>query len=290
MHNPRWLSTLAVMGALLPSLAHAADPPALPAGDVGMQVAIDGLVLPGTELEPVPVSDEIPVIIRIDDVAPHGTDLRYDLVCSGLEPGRFDLREFLRRKDGSTTDDLPELVFQVNSLLPAGQIEPHGLEASRLPWLGGYRSLMIMGALLWSALLIWLVWPRKPKPVVEMHADKPPESLADRLRPLVTDAMSGQLPPAKLAELERALVQYWKRRLQIDEPSPARSIARLRVHPDAGPLIGQLETWLHRPAGNEQVDINELLEPYRDVSASDLTAPADEEHPSPSTALVGDAT
>jgi hypothetical protein len=82
--------------------------------------------------------------------------------------------------------------------------------------------------------------------------------------------MAGRLPPAKLAELERALVQYWRRRLNLDDLSPVASIAELRRHPEANPLIRQLETWLHRPGGEQTVDINELLEPYRNVSPDDL--------------------
>jgi hypothetical protein len=257
------------LAALLSAVGDVTTVPELPHGDVGMQVQIDDLVLPGTELEPVAVVDATPVIIRIDAVSPHGSALRYDLVCSGLEPGEFDLRQYLRRKDGSTTEDLPKLTFMVNTLLPPGQIQPHRLDASRLPWLGNYRALLVLGGFAWIAALFWLLKPQRK--IAEVSpADAPPASLADRLRPLVTEAMAGRLPPVKLAELERALVQYWRRRLKIEDLSPAESIATLREHPEASPLIRQLELWLHRPGGNETVDLNELLEPYRHVAPEDL--------------------
>ena len=35
--------------------------------------------------------------------------------------------------------------------------------------------------------------------------------------------------------------------------------------PDAGPLLGQLETWLHQPGSHDPVDVAELLRPYRDL-------------------------
>ena len=74
------VQALIVWTVLTPAVGEGAEKQRLPAGDVGMQVSIDGLVLPGPELEPATVTDETPVIIRIDSVAPHGTDLRYDLV------------------------------------------------------------------------------------------------------------------------------------------------------------------------------------------------------------------
>ena len=253
----------------------AGDAPALPASTVGMPVEIKQLVLPGSELEAAPISDKSLVVIRVDQVFPHGTARRYDLVCYALEPGEYDLREFLRRKDGSATDDLPSLKFQVASLLPAGQIEPHALSFASLPWLGGYRLLMIVGGAIWIAGLAWLVIPRRKKGARgEERNEAPALSLADRLQPLVTEAMAGRLPPAKLAELERALVSYWRRRLGLDDLAPAEAIARLRAHPGASPLVTQLEAWLHRPAGHEAVDVGKLLEPYRNIAPHELDVAA----------------
>ena len=74
--------------------------PEIPRSTVGMPVQISDLVLPGPELEPVPITDETPVVVRIDAVYAHGTGFRYDLVCYTLEPGEFDVSDYLRRKDG----------------------------------------------------------------------------------------------------------------------------------------------------------------------------------------------
>src|SRR5262249_14712758 len=76
----------------------AADAPISATSTVGMPVRIEQVVLPGSELEPVAVTDKTLVVIRIDAVYPHGTALRYDLVCYGLEPGEYDLRKYLQRK------------------------------------------------------------------------------------------------------------------------------------------------------------------------------------------------
>src|SRR5262245_15500428 len=270
----RWANVIALVVcsviALLPHVSDAADTPVLPSSSVGMPVAIEQLVLPGSELEAAPITDKSKIVIRIDEVYPHGSAFRYDLVCYGLEPGESDLREFLRRKDGTATDDLPALTFKVSSLLPPGQIEPHGLSFALLPWLGGYRLLLVAGGLLWGAGLVWLLYPRRKKAAADGAAVTPPLSLADRLRPLVVEAMAGRLPPAKLAELERALVSYWRRKLGLEDLPPVEALATLRAHPEASPLVTQLEAWLHRPAGQQTVDVGLLLEPYRNIAPDEL--------------------
>src|SRR5262245_59048969 len=256
--------------ALLPHVSEAADTPVLPSSSVGMPVAIEQLVLPGSELEVAPITDKSKIVIRIDKVYAHGSAFRYDLICYGLEPGEYDLREFLRRKDGTATENLPALTFRVNTLLPQGQIEPHGLSFAALPWLGGYRLLLVAGGILWGAGLVWLLYPRRKQAAVDAAAAAPALSLADRLRPLVVDAMAGRLPPAKLAELERALASYWRRKLGLEDLAPVEALVTLRAHPQAGPLVTQLEAWLHQPAGQQTVDVGQLLEPYRNIAPEEL--------------------
>src|SRR5438876_7853227 len=76
----------------------------LRATTVGMPARIEQLVLPGSELEVKPLEDRRqPVVLRIVTSYPHGTAFRYDLVYYSLEPGEFDLRDYLRRKDGSSS-------------------------------------------------------------------------------------------------------------------------------------------------------------------------------------------
>lgn len=263
--------TAALIGTIALTSTLYAQVPKLAPSSVGVPVAVDQLVLPGSEVEPIPVTDKTPVIVRIDRVFPHGSAFRYDLVYYGLEPGEYNLSQFLKRKDGSSATDLPVVPIQVTSVLPPGQIEPSSLTFGTLPWLGGYRGLMIIVSVLWIAGLIWLLWPKRKRAAARQIESGPAAvSLADRLRPLVSDAMAGRLPPERLAELERALVVCWRRRLGLTEAAPAEALAKLRQHPEASPLMTQLEIWLHRPPGGETVDINTLLKPYQNIAADEL--------------------
>lgn len=234
---------------------------------VGMSARIDQLRLPGTELEVVPIKEEHPpLVLRIAGAFPHGSEYRYDLVYYGLEPGRHDLGRFLRRKDGGSTADLPAIEVEITPVLPPGQVLPNALEPRGTPPLGGYRALLIVAGVLWLAgLLAILFWGRSRRRR-QGSAAQAPRTLADRLRPLVEKAIAGKLERGRAAELERTLLAYWRRRLQLDDLRAADAIVALREHGEAGRLLEQLDRWLHRPGNDSSdVDIAALLAPYRDL-------------------------
>jgi hypothetical protein len=230
---------------------------------IGIPVRWEQIVLPGSELEVVPGDRKDAVVLRIVASYPHGTSFRYDLEVYGLDPGTFDLRKYLRRKDGSSTANLPNLPVTFEARLPQGQFAPNDLPTVQSPWLGGYRLALWLGGGVWIAGLgAILFWGRRRKAAAATAAAKP-LTLADRLRPLVQKARTGELTLAQRAELERMLLAYWRTRLHLGELRPTEVFAQLRQHPDAGPLLTALESWLHRPGSAKDIDVAQLLEPYQ---------------------------
>jgi hypothetical protein len=252
----------------LPALAALADEPRT--STVGMPARIEQLLLPGTELEARPLIDrKSPIVLRIEASFRHGDSYRYDLVYYGLDPGDYDLRDYLRRKDGSQASELPPIPVTIKSVLPPGQVEPTKLGLGLLPRLGGYWLALAGGGVLWIAglLAILLVGRRRRRTAAE---ESRPRTLAERLRPLVEEAAAGRLPHERLAELERLLLAWWRKRLRLEEERPAAAIAALRQHPEAGGLLSQLEAWLHQPASHAAVDVAALLKPYQNLPADAL--------------------
>lgn len=242
---------------------------------VGMPVRLNGVVVRGSELEVKPPEDRrVPMVLRIVAVYRHGDGHRYDFVYYGLEPGTFDLKDYLRRKDGSSTADVRSLPVTIKSVLPPGQIEPHPLQPKRAPWLGGYTLLAGLGIVLWVVGLLAILLLRRRKQG-DLHADAVHRmTLAERLRPMVEAAVAGRLTKAERAELERTLLAFWRQRLHLESQKPAEAIARLRRHPDAGPLLEQMEVWLHRPGTADQVDVAALLRPYQELPPEALETTA----------------
>jgi hypothetical protein len=252
-----------LVAALCPALR------AQPETSVGITGTLEGVVLPGSELEVKPPDDrKSPLVLRVARVYPHGTAFRYDLEYFGLEPGTYDLRAQLRRKDGSPVGALPPMSVTVTPARPPGQVLPNKLEIEPGPRVGGYRWLAAGVVAVWALGLVALVasffFPRRRKAVGTAER---PATLADRLKPLLEGAVAGTLSRAELAGLERGLLAYWRKRLNLEGAEPAAALAQMRAHPDAGPLLAELEAWLHRPGAAAPVDVPALLAPYRALPA-----------------------
>jgi hypothetical protein len=261
---------IAVLILVGPARALAEEPRS--ASTVGMPAKIEQLVLPGTELEAKPiVGHGAPLVLRVVESYPHGSAFRYDIVYYALEPGEYDLKKYLRRKDGSSTDDLPSCLVKVEPILPPGQVEPHRLSLRRSPFLGGYRLLIGVGGTIWLAGLAAILIAGRRRRRLDLATSARTVTLADRLKPLVDLALAGRLSTSQHAELERLLIGYWRKRLGLEHVAPAQFMAVLRNHEEAGELVRKLEDWLHRPAGAaEPVDVSTLLKPYQAISADSL--------------------
>ncbi|MDY3559566.1 hypothetical protein R5W23_000560 [Gemmata sp. JC673] len=249
--------------------AHASDAPT-----VGLPQALD-VWLPGAELFAAKVDDRrTPVIVRIDRTTPEREGFRYALVYTGYEPGRFDLRTALRRADGSPLPQaVPPIPVEIRGLRPLGEIRLNGVGDSPEPRLGGYRLALGTVGALWLVGLIGLVTVRRRGPrALAKPAPNTAATLDDRLRTLLTSAAKGSATPAEHAELERAVLVYWVRRLSLRKQDPAVLYATLRDHPEAGPMVTRLEAWLHAPPSDAPVNVSELLTVFRPL----LSAPEQE--------------
>jgi hypothetical protein len=240
-----------------------------PEPTVGMAAWIRDLVLPGSELEARPAEDDAPLVLRVAAVYRHGDAHRYDLVFYGLEPGAYDLRDWLRRRDGTSADDLPPIPVSVRSVLAPGQVEPHRLAVGDPPALGGYRRALIAAGVAWTAgLVLILAWGRRRRRAAAPGARA--ATLAEVLRPLVERALEGTLSGRERARLELALIAFWRRRLGLEGLAPHQALAALREHAEAGALLRALEDWLHRPEPRAAVDVAALLAPYRELGADEI--------------------
>lgn len=238
---------------------------------VGMVGKVEQIVLPGAELQAVPLTDDkTPIVLRITEVFPHGTDFRYDLEFYGLDPGKYNLAEFLQRKDGSAAEGLPEIPIEIKQLLPPGQILPKDPETNPLPFVGGYTLLLIAAGVAWIVILLLLIFVGRRKKFDPHAAANRQPSLAERLRPVVTRAANGEeLSKDEQAQLERMLLSFWRKRLHLENDEPGAAMVEIRGHAEAGELLHALEDWLHRPPGSvatAETDIEVLLQPYKHLN------------------------
>ena len=228
------------------------------------------LVIEGSLLEVRPPALETALILRIDSASPHGTAWRYDFEYYGLEPGSYDLVQFLRREDGSEITELEPITVIVESGLPPGQVLPHQIQAGETPELGGYtKMLWTLGGFWLLGSALWFLSSRRSDGEDTDLRASAPLSLAELLAPLVERGMAGELPTAEQAQLELMLIAVWRKRLDLESADVGEALKTLKAHPEAGPLLLELERWLHSPDASSDLDLTALLKPYHGLSLSE---------------------
>lgn len=252
-------------GVLLVGIAASVGAQETRSTTIGMSGRIVDLILPGPPLEVIPIERNAPVVVRIVQTIGHGTDQhRYEIEYYCLEPGEYDLAQFLRHTDG-TPAKLPEIKVTVQSQLGAGQVVPNALEGRSTPRVGGYQDGLRIAGVLWVIGLLAILFVGRRRLTAEEKAARK-LSLAERLQPLVERAMQGELSREERANLERMLLTYWRGKLNLNEADASDAIQTLKNHEMAGQLLRQLEAWLHMPVERRtRVDVAELLKPYRNI-------------------------
>ena len=233
---------------------------------VGMFGSIKQVFLPGTELIPDPAVGPNAgfIVIRVDGVYPHGDGFRYDLTWSAEKPGRFNLSQSLRRRDGTASDNLPTILVEARSSLASDRFTPNPLRPVAGGWIGGYRVLLGLLAFFWLAGLFAFYWfrPRPPAPAVpENTALSRLQQIREQLDVIIR---SETLAPADKARLELLIVAFWRELRQLEHAEPATLLTALRNDPDSGPLLIQLERWLYdRPQRTDAAELADLLLPLQ---------------------------
>ena len=218
-----------------------------------------------------PLDDRTPLILRIESIKPAGDGKYvYDFHYMGLEPGTYQLKDYLIHADGSPATEVGGISFTAQSVLPPEHDGKLNSYVPRpFPWFGGYRIALAAFAVFWVLGLIAFVWfGRRRKVVSDELPEPPPPTYAERMRPYVEAAATGNLTASGQAELERLMTGYWREKLQLPEQRMADELASLKNHPEAGELVRALEKWLHRPGGASPEEVHRLLEPYRHLPVS----------------------
>ena len=226
---------------------------------VGRPVPIDGLVLPGSRLEPAADPGRTaPVSVRLVAVAPHGKLFRYDLEATGWEGGDHDLRAVLVRADGTTTDDLPPLLLRTTSNLPASSPRVCIPPPAPPRQLGGYGQTLFLLGLVWLVGLALLLQLRR-RATTHTHSGTAPLTPADELAALVAKAGAGSLDRGEQAAVERLVYEAWRKRLGLEQTDPRQLVAALKEEPAAAAALERLEGWLHAPRAAAPADLGAFV-------------------------------
>jgi hypothetical protein len=206
---------------------------------VGIPIEILGVVVPddivpGDLLQAKRVREDSPVLMRVIEVYPHGTDQRYDLEFRALEAGRYNAMEYLETAAGVTPEGLKPVWVNVLPLLSAEQLQPHPLQASETPALGGYRILMRLAIAVWVVVLLELLrrnfMPSRSEPIAVVSS----RTLYEELKTLIDQILQARsASQAEWARLESLLLAYWRETLELQELDAHEALRVLHEHPEA---------------------------------------------------------
>ena len=116
------------------------------------------VVLPGDKFEAAPVGEKSKLILRIQDVFPHGNAHRYYLRYFGFVPGEYDLIQFLRTADGNAPTNLPPVKVTIHGILPEdhdGMLIEDNDSGLNLP--GSYTAWLRGLGIVW----LLVAWPSR---------------------------------------------------------------------------------------------------------------------------------
>lgn len=244
---------------------------------VGMAGFLKQVVLPGPELTVKEVDPRrTAVAVRIDAVYPHGEDFRYDLTWFGLEPGTYNLSDYLARKNGTLTDDLPQILLTVNSILPEQQLMPHESALGDKLQIGGYRTKLWLALVIWFAGLMAIIFlGRAGKQKSAASAAAEVLSPLDEIRILIDRAqLAGELCAADKADLDVRILNFWRERRALADIPVAEALVQLKQDQQAGPLLVGLERWLYGRHTPDRDEVAALLEPLARLADTTTAEPS----------------
>lgn len=244
-----------ILGVLFVSFWLGALPlTAAPKVPVGRAFEMGDVLIPGPELRVKPVTGSQPAkaVVRIKATYPHGTaGFRYDFVVIPAVPGPLNVADYLESADGKPAPaPLPAVPLEAEGVLPPG---PPSLLAAPPPLnpdsTGGYRRWLPWGVLAWLFAGMALFWSLRKKTTATEIQATPDLTPADRLRPLLENALSRPLTVEEKAEIESLILIRERERLGLASATDSTVWQTLRTDSAAAPWLNTLESWLHRPSG-----------------------------------------
>lgn len=232
---------------------------------LGLPTTLTDIYIPGTEVEPIPRTDNKPsLVIRILEIKPAQDGFRYDLQIYGLDPGYHRISKYLRYKNTQQPVTKLKNTLEITTQLPLETLpKPQPLEQNTPPEQSHYRALLITAAILWTILFLAIIFYKKRKAATQQAVQEP--TTQEKLQTLLLATAHGDLTTDEQAQLERLIIGHYKTQIpEIQNLPPTQALQKLKTHPQTSHLIQKIEQWLHHPNPKiTQAEIQPLLNPFQ---------------------------
>ena len=228
---------------------------------VGVGIVIEDVEISGSKVIPVPRTDyKTPIVLRIVSAEQTENGYLYSIHAEGLDPGNYDLTEFIKRAD-NTTLETEAIPLEVYSVLDTPLTEPRKLTPTKPKNIGGYKKLLIMSGVLWVIGLVAIIYYKKTK-ITPVEIKTPPPTLTEKISALLKQGQDN-IDTDTQAQLERLMIGHWIEKFPELEGKPIQeSLTTLRNNEESGDMIRSVEKWLHSGEKVSQEEIERTLAPY----------------------------
>ncbi len=233
-------------------------PPLLaPATDIGMIHSLQ-IDIPGERLAAVSMDERAPALVRVEVLRETPDGYLYAIDFVALEPGEYDVMNYLRTAAGRPPDAPPRMMTVERKLPDTFQGEI-GIIPRRVgippAW---YKPTAWTFAVLWGLCLPALVFLKRKKAPLQVASQPGAPSLEERLKALL-DGVGDDESKEVWQKLEATLIHYLVEARNVSPAKAFDQLLELKRDGTAGPVIRQFERCLHAPGGRRRAQLDRAL-------------------------------
>jgi hypothetical protein len=227
-------------------------------GDVGLTKKLN-VTFPGEKLMAAKVDDKSRAMVRILTAQKSGDGYKYEMEFIGLEPGEYNLIDYLR-----TENDEP-LTFkkhqiEVGTSLAVGfdgeLLDYQKTSRNLIPW---YKKINYAVMAIWALLLpVIILYGRKKKKADEIVVEEE-KSINEKIRGLLS-SMGNSSSKELWQKVESLIFQHWCEKKNLQGMPMHEAIIKLKEDDEAGPFILKLEKGIHSQEFKDEKGITALIQ------------------------------
>lgn len=229
----------------------------LSATDIGMVHTLR-VNIPGDRLQALPADERSPAVLRVEPVGETAEGYVYEIDFVGLEPGEYDVTQYLRTITGSPPAAEPVRVA-VERKLPAdfrGEILTQTRRVGFPPaW---YTPTAVVVCIVWVACLPLMLLVGRKDNAVSCEAVPVVPSIRERLSSLL-DEIGDDEGKEAWQQLEATLIHYLADARHVSAAKAFDRLLALKKDEVAGPAIREFELCLHAPGGRGRESLDRAL-------------------------------
>lgn len=235
-----------------------------PGVPLGVEHAVT-IAYTGPELVVKPYRFGVPVNVRIANVIENDGVRTYDVRYILNTGGEFNVIDYLRTTDGSSTDQLPPFMVKgIESLSQQMDQRIERIEASGIEiWHYYYEAMGLIIALWIGWLLLLIFWKREKATTVVDMVQEP--SFLELMEAFIDQIERKTIDNTNKAKMEMLLIQQCREHLGLSDLEMHEAMRRFGKDEKISQAFTKLQQWLHDP--NYSISADEMVNILRPFSA-----------------------